>query len=173
MSSLVRLQMNVKILKTGMKKKNFLAQLVKGRAERCLSFRLQCWVWLIIAIALFLVTGFLLSRHGRKKQKPKVQNKEVQLKVEAETEERYSKTNSEYQSQVESNYQPIGETSITFGLYEFERYITGLKLGAFIGIGVSGLAFFVDEPALNTFSFLSFTAIAFTISDMNKAKKNL
>ena len=138
-----------------------------------------CWllyIWatgdntyLVIAIALFLVTGFLLSRHGRKKQKSKVQN--VQVQPTPEVEDKLSKTSEEHQPQFRSNYQP--NQKVTFDIFEFDRHISGLQLGAYIGIVVSGLTAFVDEPALNTVCFITFVGIAFTVSDMKKKKDRM
>lgn len=146
-----------------------------------------CWllyIWatgdntyLVIAIALFVVTGFLLSRHGRKKQKSKVQN--VQVQPTPEVEDKLSKTSAEHQPQARSNYQPNQKVTfdpnqkVTFDISEFDRHISGLQLGAYIGIVVSGLTAFVDEPALNTMCFISFAAIAFTVSDMKKKKDRM
>mgnify|MGYP001436404364 CR=1 FL=1 len=154
---------------------NSLMQLL---AKNVLFIIATCWliyIWatgdntyLVIAIALFLVTGFLLSRHGRGGKKQKVQKKDVQPKVEAE--ERFSQTNSEHQPQVEDNYQTIEEPSVTFGLYEFERHITDLKLGAWFGIIVSGAALFLNEPMSNAVNLLLFGLIALSVNDMNKAK---
>ena len=156
-------------------------------AKNLLFMGAACWllyIWttgdntyLVIAIALFLVTGFLLSRHGRKKQKPKVQNKEVQPKVETKVIQNTNdhKTVETYEddrmSDVVSYYRSKGV--VIFYGDVFDRHISGLQLGAFIGIVVSVLGIFVDETIIDTFSFISFIAIAFTVNDLKKSKQKL
>ena len=116
-------------------------------------------IYLVIAILMFLVTGFLLSRHGRKKQKPKVQNTDTKP--------------SKYEEPI--TLEKNGR--VWFDEHKFDKHMGGLNIGIYLGILCSGIGWLQEiiytesDGALYFFCFLIFIGLAVAVREFRKTKR--
>ena len=150
-----------------------------------------CWllyIWatgdntyLVIAIALFLVTGFLLSRHGRKKQKPKVQNTDTKSSQYVQNEDIQSSQYVQNTDTKPSKYEePITlekNGRVWFDEHKFDKHMGGLNIGIYLGILCSGIGWLQaiiykeSDGDLYFFCFLIFIGLAVAVREFRKTKR--
>ena len=178
---------------------NRLTQLL---AKNVLFIGAACWllyIWatgdntyLIIAIALFLVTGFLLSRHGRKKQKSKVQNTDTKSSQYVQNEDIQSSQYIQNEDTQSSQYVQNTDTKpskyeepitlkkygrVWFDEYQFDKHMGGLNIGIYLGILCSGIGWLQEiiykesDGALYFFCFAIFIGLAVAVREFRKTKR--
>ena len=139
-----------------------------------------CWllyIWasgdntyLVIAILIFLVTGFLLSRHGRKKQKPKVQNTDIKSS-------QYVQNTDTKPSKYEEPITLEKNGRVWFDEHKFDKHMGGLNIGIYLGILCSGIGWLQEiiytesDGALYFFCFLIFIGLAVAVREFRKTKR--
>ena len=124
-----------------------------------------CWllyIWatgeriddLFLAVPLFFVTLVWLMRHGRKKQRPKVQNTDTQ--------------SNQYEEPIS-----ISEYGrVSFDKHKFDQFVQGINLAIYLGIILSGIGYFYPEPELFCFiCLLIFIGLAATVRGFRKIKR--
>ena len=149
-------------------------------------------IYLVIAVLMFLVTGFLLSRHGRKKQKPKVQNTDIKSSQYVQNEDiqssQYIQNEDTQSSQyVQNTYtkpskyeEPITlekNGRVWFDEHKFDKHMGGLNIGIYLGILCSGIGWLQEiiytesDGALYFFCFLIFIGLAVAVREFRKTKR--
>lgn len=127
-------------------------------------------IYLVIAILMFLVTGFLLSRHGRKKQKPKVQNTDIKSS-------QYVQNTDTKPSKYEEPITLEKNGRVWFDEHKFDKHMGGLNIGIYLGILCSGIGWLQEiiytesDGALYFFCFLIFIGLAVAVREFRKTKR--
>ena len=127
-------------------------------------------IYLVIAVLMFLVTGFLLSRHGRKKQKPKVQNTDIKSS-------QYVQNTDTKPSKYEEPITLEKNGRVWFDEHKFDKHMGGLNIGIYLGILCSGIGWLQEiiytesDGALYFFCFLIFIGLAVAVREFRKTKR--